>query len=193
MLAYVRSTLERGRSPSIREVQAAVGLNTPEGARQHLLRLVDDGLLARDDGARGWRLPGDASTNVRYVPLLGRVPAGDPSEALEEREGVIAIEARRVRGASDRLFALRVQGESMRDAGILPGDVVIVDPRAEARHRDVVVARLDGEATVKRLWIAKGRVELHPDNPAFRPIVPAAGAELEILGKVIELRRYLAT
>lgn len=190
VLAFVRDALERGRSPSLREVQAGVGLHSPEGARQHLLQLVEEGQLAWAEGARGWRLPDGATTHTRFVPLLGQVPAGDPAEAVEEREGVVPVDARRVRGA--KLFALRVRGESMRDAAILPGDVVIVDALAEARHRDIVVARIDGDATVKRLWIARGRAELRPENPAFEPIVPGPGEELEVLGKVIEVRRRLS-
>lgn len=191
VLAFVRAALERGRSPTIREVQAGVGLGAPEGARQHLERLVELGLLERADGARGWRLPAAAVTQTCFVPLLGQVPAGNPTEALEEREGVVPVDARRMRGASDRLFALRVRGESMRDAAILPGDVVVVDSKAQARHRDIVVARIDGEATVKRLWITSQRVELRPENPAFQAIVPAAGERFEILGRVIEVRRDL--
>ena len=195
VLAFVRGALERGRSPSIREVQAALGLRSPEGARRHLMQLVEEGRLERDDGARGWRLPGDATTNTRFVPLLGRVAAGDPREAVEEREGVVPVDARRLprvgRGDGERLFALRVQGESMRDAAILPGDIVIVDSGARVRHRDIVVARIDGEATVKRLWMARGRTELHPENPDFEPIVPEPGADFGILGKVIEVRRHL--
>jgi repressor LexA len=191
ILDFVRASLERGHSPTIREVQEAVGLNAPEGARQHLMQLVDEGHLERADGARGWRLPAEHSTHVRFVPLLGEVPAGGPTEAIEEREGVVPIDAQRVRGASNKLFALRVRGESMRDAAILPRDVVIVDPKAHVRHRDIVVARIDGDATVKRLWVEKGRVELRPENPEFEPIVPREGEELEILGKVIEVRRYL--
>ena len=191
VFAVVREALERGRSPSIREVQAAVGLRSPEGTRQHLVQLVEEGRLERVAGARGWRLPEDATTHVRFVPLLGEVPAGDPSEAVEEREDVVPVDARRARGKGARLFALRVRGESMRDAGILPGDVVIVDSGAEARHRDVVVARIDGEATVKRLWLARGRAELRPENPAFEPIVPEPESELELLGRVIEVRRHL--
>jgi repressor LexA len=190
VLAFVREELEHGHSPTIREVQAAVGLGSPEAARQQLLRLVAEGRLARTDGARGFRLPEDASTRVRFVPLLGEVPAGDPSEAIEEREGVVPVDARRIPG--ERLFALRVRGESMRDAGILPGDVVVVAADARARHRDVVVARIGGEATVKRLWLARGRVELRPENPDFAPIVPAAGDELEVLGRVVEVRRQIS-
>lgn len=192
VLAFVRAALERGRSPSIREVQAAVGLRSPEGTRQHLVQLVAEGRLERAPGARGWRLPAHATAHVSSVPLLGEVPAGDPSEAIEEREGVVPVDARLARGKGTRLFALRVRGESMRGAGILPGDVVIVDSGARARHRDVVVARVDGEATVKRLWIARGRAELRPENPAFEPIVPGPGSELEILGRVIEVRRHLS-
>jgi len=193
ILAFVRTALERGHSPSIREVQAAVGLNTPEGTRQHLLRLVEDGQLAKAEGARGWRLPSDATTHTRYVPLLGEVPAGSLHEAVEEREGVVPFDVRRVRGASAQLFALHVRGESMRDAAILNGDIVIVDAKAHARHRDIVVARIGGEATVKRLWITRGHPELRPENPAFKPIVPGPGDELEILGKVIEVRRHLTS
>ena len=76
VLAFVRAALERGRSPSIREVQAALGLQSPEGARQHLMQLVEEGWLERAAGARGWRLPLDSTTHTRFVPLLGEVPAG---------------------------------------------------------------------------------------------------------------------
>jgi repressor LexA len=100
VLTFVRAALEDGRSPSIREVQAAVGLASPEAARQHLVRLVEEGRLQRDEGARGWRLPDDASTRTRCVPLLGRVPAGGPIEAVEEREGVVPVDVRRSRGSA---------------------------------------------------------------------------------------------
>lgn len=192
VLAVVREALERGRSPSIREVQRAVGLRSPEVARQHLMLLVEEGALERDEGARGWRLPSHERVHVRNVPLLGRVPAGGPIEAVEEREGVVAFDAHRRGGRSPGLFALRVQGESMRDAGILPDDIVIVDSRARVEHGDVVVARLDGEATIKRLWRSGRRLELRPENPAFEPIVPGRGQDFTILGKVIELRRQLS-
>lgn len=193
VLAYVRAALERGHSPSLREVQQALGLRALEGVRQHLLQLAAEGQLARASGARGWRLPQGERTRTRFVPVLGQVPAGDPLEAIEEREGVVPFDAQRSRGASERLFALRVRGESMRDAAILPGDLVIVDAQAQARHRDIVVARVDGDATVKRLWLAKGRAELRPENPAFAAIVPGPGQELEILGRVIEVRRHLSS
>ena len=90
----------------------------------------------------------------------------------------------------DELFALRVRGESMRDAAILPGDVVIVHRQESAASGEIVVALVEDEATVKRLKLRAGRIELHPANPAFDPIVPDAD-RVQILGKVIEVRRYL--
>lgn len=194
IFSFVRNSLECGTPPTLREIQAAVGLRAVESVREQLARLVDEGRLIKEEGvARGWRLPPSEVSDTRYVPILGRVPAGGTSESIEEREGVLPVDRRRVRGASDKLFALRVHGESMRDAGILPGDFVIVDPKAQARARDIVVARIDGEATVKRLAIVKGKPELWPENPDFHPIVPAPGEELEIVGRVIEVRRYLST
>jgi repressor LexA len=121
------------------------------------------------------------------VPLLGRVPAGPLDTAVEELEGYIPVQSR---GGDEELFALRVQGLSMRDAGILPDDVVVVRRQATARDREIVVARLGDDATVKRLRLRRGRVELHPENPEFEPIVPDP-EEVEILGRVIELRRTL--
>jgi repressor LexA len=192
VLEFVRRRIESGRPPTLREVQEALGLRAVESARAHLMQLVEEGKLLKDDGvARGWRLPKEQTSRTRHVPVLGRVPAGAVSEAIEEQEGVVPFDLSRLSGTNHELFALRVHGESMRDAGILPGDLVIVDAKAQARHRDVVVARIDGDATVKRLVIAKGRPELHPENPAFDPIVPAPGDDFAILGKVIEVRRHL--
>ena len=91
---------------------------------------------------------------------------------------------------SGQLFALRVQGESMTGAGILPGDIAIVRSQPTANSGDIVVALIDDEATVKTLRLRGGRVELHPENPDFEPIIPAPG-ECVILGKVIETRRYV--
>ncbi|UCG53847.1 MAG: repressor LexA [Candidatus Latescibacterota bacterium] len=93
---------------------------------------------------------------------------------------------------SGQLFALRVHGESMTGAGILPGDIVIVRSQPTAQSGDVVVALIGDEATVKRLRLRRGRIELHPENPAFEPIIPGPN-ECTILGKVIETRRFLET
>ena len=121
------------------------------------------------------------------VPLLGRVPAGELDTAVEDLEGYLPIRSRRSPG---ELFGLRVRGESMTGAGILPGDVVVVRRQPRAEKGDIVVALVEDEATVKRFVVRRGRVELHPENPDFDPIVPDP-RDLAILGKVIEVRRSL--
>jgi repressor LexA len=121
------------------------------------------------------------------VPLLGRVQAGALSTAVEDLEGYIPIQSRR---SPEELFGLKVCGESMTGVGILPGDVVVVRRQPKATSGEIVVALVGDEATVKRLRVRGRRVELHPENPLFEPIVPAP-RDLVVLGKVIEVRRYL--
>jgi repressor LexA len=187
VFAFVRERLLAGRPPTVREVQEALGFRAVQTARQHLEALVAEGRLAADRGvARGYRLPGRGRPPV-LIPLLGRVPAGPLDTAVEDREGYLPAEAP---GEGEELFALRVQGESMTGAGLLPGDVVIVRRQPTARSGQIVVARVGDEATVKRLRLRRGRPELHPENPAF-PVLTPDPAELEILGVVVELRRRM--
>ncbi len=150
---FVRERLLAGRPPTVREVQRAVGLKAVESARVHLERLVADGRLEKDSGkARGYRLPFDAPGGgaPALVPLLGRVQAGGLTAAIEEPDGYVAV-AGASAGAPGELLALRVSGDSMRDAGILEGDVVIVRRDVTPRSGDVVVAFVGDEATVKTL------------------------------------------
>ena len=190
VFAFVRDRLLAGQPPTVREVQEALGFRAVRTAQQHLGRLVEDGrLVAGRRRARGYRLPG-AGHGLRTVlaPVLGRVPAGALDEAIEDPDGYLLVDAR---GAvAGELFALRVRGESMTGAGILPGDLVIVRRQPSAANGDVVVARVGDEATVKTFMSHGRRVELRPENPAFEPIVLDAGAVV-ILGKVIEVRRIL--
>lgn len=184
---FVRDRLLGGFPPTVREVKEAFGFRSVQTAREHLEALVDEGRLAKERGkARGYRLGGD-SRPTRLVPLLGRVPAGPLNIATEDLEGYLPIQGHR---SGDDLFGLRVRGESMTGAGILPGDIVVVRRQPAADSGDIVVALIGGEATVKRLRIRRRRVELHPENPAFEPIIPDP-SELTLLGKVIEVRRYL--
>jgi repressor LexA len=184
---FMRERLLAGRPPTVREVQAALGFRAVQTARQHLERLVAEGRLEAERGkARGYRLPGEERPPF-LVPLLGRVPAGPMDAAVEDLEGYLPVDGQ---GSPEDLFALRVKGQSMIGAGILPGDVVIVRRQPTARSGEIVVARIGDEATVKRLRLRRGRVELHPENPAFEPIVPEEES-FEILGKVTELRRKL--
>lgn len=186
----VRDRLLAGRPPTVREVQEAFGFRSVQTAREHLEALVGEGRLSKDRGkARGYGLPlrAKAGPPTRLVPLLGRVQAGALNFAAEDLEGYLPVRTRR---APDDLFGLRVEGESMTGAGILPGDVVIVRRQATANPGEIVVALVGDEATVKRLRLRGRRVELHPANPDFEPIVPDPG-ELTLLGKVVEVRREL--
>ena len=185
----MRGRLLEGAPPTIREVQAAFGFRAVQTAREHLEALVEEGLLAKESGlARGYRLPGsDAAIPARLVPLLGRVQAGNLTLALEEPQGYLPIRSRR---PEKELFALRVDGDSMKDAGILEDDVVVVRRQSSADNGDIVVALVGDEATVKRLRIRGRRIELHPENPSYDVITPSPGT-LSLLGRVIEVHRYL--
>ena len=182
---FVRERILAGEPPTVREVQAAFGFRAVESARSHLEALVAAGRLVKAGGkARGYRLPEGAATT--WVGLVGRVAAGGLSLAVEEAEGQVPVRSR----PGAELFALRVRGESMVGAAILDGDVVVVRRQATAESGEIVVARVGDEATVKRLRLVSGRVELHPENPSFAPIVVEPNT-VEILGKVVEVHRHL--
>ncbi len=187
---FVREQLLKGLPPTVREVQDNFGFRAVETAREHLELLVREGKLIKEEGqSRGYRLPGSSSRDVPtvFVPLLGRVQAGALNAAIENHEGHVAVQTRRSR---DKLFALRVRGESMTGAGILPGDIVIVRCQSTAESGEIVVALIEDEATVKTLYAKGGKIELRPQNPAFSSLCFDADA-VTILGKVMEVRRYL--
>ena len=195
ILAYARACILAGVPPTVREVQEHLGFKNVRSAQEQLDRLVRDGLLAREEGcSRGLRLPllsaaaASASGALAHVPILGRVQAGAFQTAVEDVEGYVPV---RGRHAPDELFALRVRGESMTGAGILPGDLVIVRKQPGAESGQVVVALVDDEATVKTFRRSGRRIELHPANPAFEVLRPDP-RRLTILGRVIEVRRQLA-
>ena len=185
---FVRDRLAGGRPPTVREVMEAFGFRSPQTAREHLDALLEAGLLKKEPGvARGFRLPGRGEAPTVMVPLLGRVPAGPLDLAVEDLEGHLPVQTR---SAPSELFSLRVRGDSMKDAGILDGDLVVVRRQPRADSGEIVVAMVGDEATVKRLRVKRGRIELHPENDAFAPIVPDP-ADVKILGRVVEVRRML--
>lgn len=185
---YVRDRLLEGDSPSLREVRDHFGFRAVETVRSHLAALVEEGRLDRKPGrSRGYRLP--SLPRFRPVPILGEVAAGGFEEAIQNPEGTLPVEAPDSRDLSD-FFALRVRGESMTGAGILPGDTVIVERGIQPVSGRIVVALVDGEATVKRLHLGSGGLELRPENPDFDILRPDPGA-CRILGTVTELRRSL--
>ncbi len=187
---FVRDRLLSGRPPTIRDVQTAFGFSAVQTAREHLEVLVAEGRLGKEPGrSRGYRLPTGPGheTPTIMTPVLGRVPAGSLDTAVEDFEGYITIQSNH---DPAEMFGLRVRGESMSGAGILPGDIVVVRRQPTAKTGDIVVALVGDEATVKRFRLRRGRIELHPENPGFEVIVPDP-KDFSLLGKVVEVRRFL--
>ncbi len=165
---------ENGYAPSVREICAAVGLQSTATVHYHLGALREAGLIEMDDmKKRAITLP-DAHRADR-IPVVGVVTAGVPILAVENIEGYIPWEG------EAGCFALRVRGDSMIEAGILDGDKIVVHPQQTADNGQIVVALLGDEATVKRLRRSCGEVWLMPENPAYSPI---DGREAQILGRV---------
>ncbi len=185
---FVRKRLLEGRPPSVREVQEAFQMRSVQSAKTHLNALVREGRLTQEPGkARSYRLPGKTQSPRRLAPLIGEVPAGHPNAPLENVEGYIPVHSRY---EQDTVFALRVRGDSMNGSGILNGDVVIVHRSAQLRDGDIAVALIDSEATVKEYRRSGAKVQLRPANPDY-PILTADPEQIALLGKVIEVRRFL--
>ncbi len=173
---------EQGYAPSVREIGDAVGLKSPSTVHFHLKRLQERGLIEKGDcKGRAIVLTGRGERN--RVPILGQVAAGSPILAEECIEDYLTIDCN---GHEDEYFALRVRGESMLNAGILPGDLVVVHRQQTAYNGEIVVALLDDEATVKRLSRKNGEIWLLPENDAYQPI---DGTNASVLGKVTAVVR----
>ena len=165
---------ENGYAPSVREIGAAVGLRSTASVSYHIQALQDKGLLLTPNTKGRKR---SVVTNARpgQIPVVGVVTAGLPILAVENQEGTMAWDG------ESGCFALRVRGDSMIGAGILPGDKVVVRPQATADDGQIVVARIGDEATVKRLSRKNGQIWLLPENDAYAPI---DGSEAELIGLV---------
>jgi repressor LexA len=183
----VSFTEEHGYPPSVREIGEAVGLKSPSTVHFHMKNLEKAGMIVKaKKKTRAISLPhSEDGPPQDTVPILGNVAAGAPILAEECIEDYLTFDTG---GLSGEHFALRVRGESMRDAGILPGDLVVVHQQQRASAGDIVVAMIDGEATVKTLRRRDGHVWLMPENPEYEPI---PGDHAEILGRVTAVvRRY---
>ncbi len=183
---YILSFLDQwGYPPSVREICAAVDLKSPSTVHFHLNSLEKKGLIVRTGGkTRAISVPARQETPPSdRIPVLGNVAAGTPILAEEYIEDYIPFDTG---GRSGEYFALRVRGESMLGAGILPGDLVVVHSQVRASSGEIVVALLEDEATVKRLQLKNGRIWLLPENPDYEPI---DGTGASILGKVTAVIR----
>lgn len=183
----VKRHSEEGLPPTVREICEETGLRSTSSVHAHLKTLEKLGLISRDAGLnRAIHITGQERSNAIQVPVLGRVAAGQPILAQEEIEGYIPYTPARP-GSGDRFFGLTVHGESMRDAGIRDGDILVVRQCPAAEEGEIVVAMIEGEATVKRFFREKDRVRLQPENPDFQPIY---ARDVQIEGKVVALYRY---
>jgi len=180
---YIRQCAQDNRVPSVREICAVTGLKSTSTVHLHLKTLEEKGLIERDKGLnRCIRLSGSEKSS--QVPIMGRVTAGMPILAVEDIEGYVPVSESLRRGRE--LFALRVCGESMINAGILDGDIAVVHRTPVAENGDIVVALIEDEATVKRFYKENGHFRLQPENDAFEPIIVD---EVVLLGKVVAIYR----
>ena len=192
ILDYIKRTVrERGYPPTVREIGEAVGLTSSSSVHAQLANLERRGLLRRDPSKpRAMELRDRARTAGVSVPLLGRIAAGAPILAEENIEDYLVLPTGYA--GEDEHFALRVSGDSMTQAGILDGDVVVVRRQDRAEEGDIVAFLLPGpaeeEATVKRFHRKDGLVVLVPENPTMEPFVVTDG---QILGKVVAVLRKL--
>jgi repressor LexA len=180
-----------GYPPTVRDIGKAVGLASSSTVHAHLANLEKIGLLRRDPSKpRAIELFDRAADSVKSLvrpnglPLVGQVAAGQPVLAEENIEDHIDVPA--VAGGEDGEYLLRVRGDSMKDAGILEGDFVVVRPQDTAQDSDIVVALVGEEATVKRFFREADHVRLQPENDAMEPI---RSKEVRVLGRVVGLMR----
>ena len=189
-----RYSAKYGYPPTVRDIGKAVGLASSSTVHAHLANLERIGLLRRDPSKpRALELLDRAVGGMRDMvrpnglPLVGHVAAGQPVLAEENIEDY--VEVPEVAGGDAGEYLLRVRGDSMRDAGILEGDFVVVSPQDTAQDGDVVVALVGEEATVKRFFREEDHIRLQPENAAMEPI---RSKEVRVLGRVVGLLRKVA-
>lgn len=166
VLAYLRDCIRNGGTPpSAREMMAHFGFKSPRAVTDHLNTLERKGYITRPNrNARNIRL----NEPISGIPILGTAPAGHPTEAIEDRLGTLDIDT--LFGKQDDLFAVQAKGESMKDAGILDGDYVVVRKQPHVPSGAIAVAYLNGQATIKRFRKTVSGYRLEPANRTFQPI-----------------------
>lgn len=208
VLDFITKSMEdRGYPPTIREIGEKLGIRSTNGVNDHLKALERKGFLNRDKSkSRAIRLVDDEHTNLaihgrqKYpdllsLPFIGRIAAGEPILAEQNREATYHVDSSLLgpRRSDNRLFVLKVHGESMIDDGIFDGDLIFVEETTGARQGEIVAVMIDGEATVKRFYREDDRIILKPSNTSMEPIIVAEsdGREASIIGRVIGVFRQV--
>ncbi len=204
VLTFIKKQIRKdGYPPTLREIGEALNIRSTNGVNDHLKALERKGYLLREqsksralrplfDGAGVEMASVPLRSQVMEIPLVGRIAAGNPIEAIDHTEDVITL-GEGLLGRNKELFALTVNGESMIEDGILDGDILFVNRQQHAKDGEIVAVMLDGESTVKRIYREGDRVRLQPANRAMEPIIVHAGEFLDtqILGRVVGVFRQV--
>ena len=180
---YIVDRISHNLSPTVREICRDLNIKSTSTVHRYINELCEEGLIVKlDNHNRSIQLP---NSNVARDPILGNVAAGSPITAIEEIEGYIPFDSGF--GDPSELFALTIKGDSMINAGIFDGDIVIVKKSPVARNGEIVVALVDDSATTKTFYKENGHFRLQPENDDYEPIIVK---EVVILGKVVASIRY---
>ncbi len=201
ILDFIRRFIEEnGYPPTIRQIGSACGISSTSVVNYNLNKLESEGLLVRDrEVSRGLRLPSlVAGANVFRIPLVGRIVAGEPIPVPGSDFSLFGTDAsievtRDIVEPEDDLFALQVKGDSMVDAMINDGDIVIMRPHKDVQNGDLVAVWLKDreETTLKHIYIEQGRIRLQPANPTMEPIYIDDPSTVEVQGRVVAVLRHL--
>jgi len=199
VLSFLKDHLEKkGYPPTLREIAAHFKMRGPKGAQKHLKTLIRKGFVRKPPGlSRAIEVIGRRPASDRSIafPIAGQVRAGDPLLALEQVEDYLHLDRRLVPGLSGPetgAFVLKITGDSMIEAGILEGDLALVQPDPQPRNGEIVVALVNDEATVKRFYKDRAMIRLEPANARMKPIVIRPNQEeVRIVGKVVAIIRKL--
>lgn len=188
VLDFITSCInDKGYPPTLREIAGHLGTSGNVSAIHHLEALEKKGYLRRESGSsRGIILVREPQPEFSQVPIVGVVRAGLPTLAFEDIEGYYPLEKLQLRGGT---FFLRVKGDSMINDAIVEGDLALIRPQETAQNGDIVVAMVDGEATLKRFYRERDHIRLQPRNPNMEAIIIPAEEEVSIVGKVVKIVR----
>ncbi|MCL2771766.1 MAG: transcriptional repressor LexA [Oscillospiraceae bacterium] len=189
---FIIDTIKKeGFSPSVRDIKIALDIKSTSTVHAYLEKLEKKGYIQKEAGkSRTIRVDNVDNTGRRTsikVPILGQVTAGIPILAIENHEGYLDFPIYKQSYLNARLFALRIKGDSMIEAGIMNGDYVVVEKRNYAENGEIVVAMIEDEATVKKYFVENGSIRLQPCNVSMRPLILK---DVTILGRVISVLRF---